>query len=136
VLAPAGEFIFDRIYSMIDHYPLAGFQPGYLRAQAGDNSGYVRSAPVRHLEIKARQTSHDPYIEVIQGAGFDFDKDLTFTGNRVGNIIVPENIQAAMLVVAKGFHILFPFGVVIAQIGSCYSRGPALAGRTVPPSRN
>jgi hypothetical protein len=28
VLAPECKFIFDRIYSVIDHDPLAGFQSG------------------------------------------------------------------------------------------------------------
>ncbi len=106
VLAPAREFIFDRIYSMIDHNPLAGFKSGNALAQTGHNSGYVRSAPVRHLKIKARPSSHDPYIEVIQSAGFDFDKDLASTGSGIGNIVVPENIETAMLVKTKSFHFL------------------------------
>ena len=80
VLAPACEFIFDRIYSVIDHNPLAGFKSCYALAKTGHNSGNVRSTPVRHLEIKARPSAHDPYIEMIQSAGFDFDKYLALTG--------------------------------------------------------
>jgi len=105
VIAPAREFIFDRIYSMIDHNPPAGFKSGYALAQTGHNSCYVCSAPVGHLKIKARPSVHDKYIEVIQGTGFDFNEDLAFTGSGIGNIFVPENIGTAMLVKTKGFHL-------------------------------
>jgi hypothetical protein len=60
---------------------------------------------VRHLEIKARPSSHYPYIKVIQSAGFDFDEHLASTGSGVGNIVVPENIEAAMLVKTESFHV-------------------------------
>ena len=50
---------------------------------------------------------HDKYIEVIQSTGFDFNKYLAFAGSGIGNIFVPENIGAAMLVKTKGFHLFF-----------------------------
>jgi hypothetical protein len=73
VIAPAGEFILERIYSMIDHNPPAGFNSGHALAQTGHNSRYVSSAPVGHLKIKARPSLHDKYIEVIEGTGFNFN---------------------------------------------------------------
>jgi hypothetical protein len=110
VIAPAREFIFDPIYSIIDHNPPAGFNSGYTLAQTGHNARYVRSAPVGHLKIEARPSLHDKYIEVIQGTGFNFNKDLAFTGSKIGNIFVPEDIGTAMLVKTKGFHFfLDPF---------------------------
>jgi hypothetical protein len=104
VLAPAGEFIFDRVYSVIDHYPPAGFQSGYAGAGAGNNPRYVRSAPVRHFKIEARPSPHHPYIQVIQGTCLDFDKDLACTWSGIGNVIVFKYIQIAMLVKTESFH--------------------------------
>jgi len=71
---------------------------------------------VRHLEIEARPSFHDKYIEVIQSTGPDLNKDLAFAGSGIGNIVIPENICAAMLVKTKGFHlfsILFAIDMVI-----------------------
>jgi hypothetical protein len=62
---------------------------------------------VRLLEIKARPSSHYPYIEVIQSAGLNFYEYLASTGSGVGNIVVPENIEAAMLVKTESFHIFY-----------------------------
>jgi hypothetical protein len=91
---------------MIDHNPPAGFQSGNALAQTGHNSGYVCSAPVGHLEIKTRPSSHYPYIEVVQSASFDFDEHLASTGSGVVNVVVPQNIEAAMLVKTESFHVL------------------------------
>jgi hypothetical protein len=109
VFAAAGKFILDPADSMIDYDPQAGFQTGYARTQTGYDSRHVRSAPVRHLKIKAGNASHDPYVEMVQGTCLDIDKHLALTGDRIGDIIVLENIRTAMLVETEGFHILRPF---------------------------
>jgi hypothetical protein len=112
VLAPARKFIFDRIYSMIDHNPQAGFKSGHALAQTSHDSSYVCSAPVGHLKIKARPSVHDKYIEMIQSTSSDLNKDLAFAGSGIGNIFVPENIETAMLVKTKRFHLFCdPFAI-------------------------
>ena len=88
----------------VDGHPIAHLHVLDGGADLGDVARDVTAAPERHGQLQAGQTLAHEEIEMVEGGGFDAHQHVAVAGLGIGDVLVLELVDAAVLVEREGLH--------------------------------